>query len=178
MSVPKRPKDVGLVLSILSSKWDDFWPSFILELEGLFGEMDYVSPMILFEETTYYDRELGRPIFRRILSFKRLIPPDRLPDIKLKTNELEDRYRDVHGNRIFNLDPGIISFERFVLATGKEYTHRIYLRDGIWADLTLVFQKGGWQILPWTYPDYAREDMQEILLYIRDNYREKLKDNS
>jgi hypothetical protein len=175
MSIPKKPKDVLLVLSILSSRWDEFWPALLLELEGIFGDVDYVSSMILFDETSYYDEELGTPIYRRFISFKKLVVPDRLPEIKLSTNRLEKRYQTDDGKRIFNLDPGILSFERFVLATGKEYTHRIYLKDGIWADLTLIFQKGRWQVLPWTYPDYAKKEIQDILLYLRNSYREKLR---
>lgn len=177
MSVPKKPKDVLLVLSILGSKWDQFWPRVQEDLKEALGEIEYISPMILFTETTYYDRELGTPIYRRILSFKDLISPDKLADIKLTTNEIEKKYARQDGSRIFNLDPGILSFERFVLATGKEYTHRIYLREGIWADLTLIFQKGKWQSLPWTYPDYAKEDLQKILLLLRENYKRKLKGN-
>ncbi len=172
---PKKTKDTLLVLSILGSKWDLFWPKIKEDLQDVLGEIDYISPKILFEETSYYDRELGTPIYRRILSFKDLVAPDRLADIKLSTNKIEIKYARDNGSRIFNLDPGILTFERFVLATGKEYTHRIYLKHGIWADLTLIFQKGGWQKLPWTYPDYVREDIQDILLFLRENYKKKVK---
>ena len=92
MSVPKKPKDVLLVLSILGSRWDQFWPRVQEDLKEALGEIEYISPMILFTETTYYDRELGTPIYRRILSFKDLIPPDKLAEIKLTTNEIEKKY--------------------------------------------------------------------------------------
>lgn len=175
MSIPKRPKDVMLVLSILYSDVEDIWGELLSELVNLLGPMEHISDPIPFTETTYYDKELGTPIFRKMAAFSNLIPPDRLPDIKNKTNELEIKFTREDGSRRFNLDPGILSFERFVLATGKEYTHRIYLKDGIWADLTLIFQKGKWQILPWTYPDYAKKDLQNILSMYRELYKNKLK---
>ncbi len=175
MSILKRPKDVQPVLSVLSSRWRDIWPQLESRLEGIFGKLEYVSNDIPFVETSYYNEELGVPIYRRLFSFQTLIPPERLVDIKLRTNALEDEFRDSRGRRIFNLDPGILSLERFILATGKEYTHRIYLGKGVWADLTLIFQKGKWVPLPWTYPDYAGEDLRGILFFIREGYKQKLR---
>ncbi len=176
MSIPKKPKDVLLILSVLASKWD-LWEDVEKDLERNFGEILYISSKIPFEETSYYDSELGTPIFRCIVAFEQLISPERLSDIKLTTNEIEKIYSTDDGRRIFNLDPGILSHERLVLATGKEYTHRIYLKNGIWADLTLIFQKGKWQSLPWTYPDYQREDVQEVLSLLRDMYKRKLRES-
>jgi len=175
VSIPKRPKDVLLVLSILYSDVDDIWERVLDNLIELFGPIEHISEPIPFTETTYYDKELGTPIFRKMAAFSNLIPPDTLPDVKIKTNEIEIKYSREDGSRRFNLDPGILSFERFVLATGKEYTHRIYLKHGIWADLTLLFQKGKFRTLPWTYPDYAKKELQDILLRYRELYRKKIK---
>ncbi len=175
MSILIQPKDVQPVLSILSSRWDDIWPGLGERLEHIFGKIEYISRDIPFVETSYYNEELGEPIYRRVFSFEGLVPPQELIEIKIKTNELEDEFRDREGKRIFNLDPGILSLERFVLATGKEYTHRIYLGKGVWADLTLIFQKGQWRSLPWTYPDYAGDELKGILYLIRESYKQKLR---
>jgi len=175
MSTPHLPKPAQPVLSILSSRWELFWPGLLQDLGKRLGRADVVSDPFAFTETSYYDEELGTPIQRRILAFEELVPPEALPGMKLFTNELEGRHLDASGNRIFNLDPGLLQLERLVLATGKEFTHRIYLRSGIWAEVTLIFQKGGWRALPWTYPDYAGTLVQAILSRIRDRYKDKLK---
>ncbi len=175
MSRPQPPKPAQPVLSILSSRWDLFWPGLLQDLSKRLGPPDFISERFDFTETSYYDRELGTPIKRRILGFEQLVHPEELPGMKLFTNELEARNLDQAGNRLFNLDPGLLQLERLVLATGKEFAQRIYLRSGIWAEVTLIYQKGGWKALPWTYPDYAGTLVQEILTRIRDRFKDKLK---
>lgn len=173
MSTPQIPNPGKLILSILSSKWEVFWPGLLQDLEQEFGQADYISEDFLFTQTQYYDQELDTPIFRRILSFTRLIPLDGLADIKLFTNSLEQRFAQ-NKKRTFNLDPGIITLERLVLATGKNFTHRIYIGKGIWADLTLIFTKKDWKAMEWTFPDYASEDIKQRLRTIRSNYQQQL----
>ncbi|QGY40706.1 DUF4416 family protein [Pseudodesulfovibrio cashew] len=173
MSVPKTPDPGLLLISILCADWDACWPELLEELEERFGTADHVSEPFAFDETNYYDRELGTPITRRLVAFEDLRPLDELADIKLFTNSLEAR-RARSGNRLFNLDPGFLTVERLVLATGKNFSHRIYLKDGIWADLTLVWQKKQWTVFPWTFPDYAGEDMKSRLTKLRLSYKTKL----
>ena len=170
MSTPAIPLPAKPVLSILSARWDRFWPELKQTLEQRLSPMDHVSEKIPFTQTTYYDDELGTPISRRLISFERLIPMDELPELKLWTNTLEKEVADTTGNRLFNLDPGYLNQERLVLATGKNFTHRIYLHSGIWADLTLIFQRGGWVDLPWTFPDYATAEIKDHLTRIRSTY--------
>jgi hypothetical protein len=95
-------------------------------------------------------------------------------DIKLQTNELEKRYVQ-EGKRRVNIDPGYIALERLVLATGKNYTHRIYLSKGIYADLTLVFHQGSFQSLAWTYRDYADLVVIGTFNEIRERYKNQLR---
>ncbi|WP_028575447.1 DUF4416 family protein [Desulfonatronovibrio hydrogenovorans] len=173
MSIPTIPKPGKPFLSILSSKWELFWPALQKKLEEHLGPADYLTDPFCFTETSYYDDELGLPISRRILSFDRLCQLDSLVWTKLFTNTLEQEHT-LKGKRIFNLDPGILSMERLVLATGKNFTHRIYLGQGIWADLTLIFTKGDWQDLPWTFPDYKSEKIKTHLRTIRNRYHQQL----
>ena len=170
MSLPKTPVQGKLFLSILSSKWQLFRPGLLDMLEKKFGPTDYLTDPISFTETSYYDRELDTPVSRRILTFEPLVELDALTEIKLFTNNLEERFKD-GPNRIFNLDPGIVTLERLVLATGKNFTHRIYLSRGIWADLTLIFTKGDWKDLDWTFPDYSSEKIKKHLRIIRTRYQ-------
>jgi len=175
MSTPRRPLPAKLILSVLAAKWDRFRPEIKSTLEEKFGEIDYESEYIPFTETTYYDSELGKPIYRKILAFADLFKQNRLPQIKLATNALEEAYSR-EGKRLFNLDPGFITHERLVLATGKNFTHRVYLDQGIWADLTLIFTKGDWRDMPWTFPDYSAQKTKTHLRSIRDIYSGQIKD--
>lgn len=176
MSIPTPPPPAKLVCSILSSALNALWPTTLAALEECFGPTDSVSPELPFTFTAYYDRELGTPIARRFVSFARLVPQDGLITAKLATNALEARLAGPDGRRRVNCDPGILTQERLVLATGKNFSHRVYLGQGLFADLTLVFRAGSWQILPWTFPDYASPAMRDILTAIRDRYRQDLRE--
>jgi hypothetical protein len=173
MSTPRIPDPGLLVISVLCARWEDCWPQLLGELEDRFGPADHVSDLFTFDQTDYYDAELGSPITRRLVAFEALRPLDELAEIKLFTNKLESRYAR-EGDRLFNLDPGFITMQRLVLATGKNFSHRIYLKDGIWADLTLIWQKKGWVDFPWTFPDYAGDDMKSRLTKLRQSYKIKL----
>ncbi|MGD9331613.1 MAG: DUF4416 family protein [Desulfobacterales bacterium] len=138
-------------------------------LESHFGPLDLVSPWLPFDYTDYYAREMGTPLYRRIVAFKRLVDQAQLPDIKHLTNAMEADHA-ANDCRAVNIDPGYLLLERLVLATGKNFSHRIYLRRGIYADLTLVYRKGRFESLPWTYPDYADARLQAFLHQVRKKY--------
>ena len=95
-------------------------------------------------------------------------------EIKRTTNKIENGYLQ-DGKRQVNIDPGYISLERLVLATGKNYTHRIYLSKGIFADLTLIFHKGSFSPLQWTYEDYASPEIIAFFNDVRDRYKGQLR---
>ncbi|HSO66345.1 MAG TPA: DUF4416 family protein, partial [Desulfatirhabdiaceae bacterium] len=94
--------------------------------------------------------------------------------IKILTNTIESDMSE-HDRRTVNIDPGYLLRERFVLATGKNYAHRIHIGNGVYADLTLLYQNGGFQTLPWTYPDYAQQNIQKYLIMVRRKYIEDMK---
>lgn len=169
MSRPETALPVKLVIRFLFLD-SDILTGTLRTLQQYFGQMDFLSAPGPFPYTNYYDREMGKGIRRLTAGFVDLVRPDSLPDIKLRTNGLENELSR-EGNRQINIDPGILDEKRFVLATGKNFTHRIYLRDGVYADLTLIYQKGDYRPLPWTYPDYREP---EFLHYLRV-LRKKLK---
>jgi hypothetical protein len=143
-------------------------------LQDRFGAIEMVSAWLDFDFTTYYAAEMGSPLSRRLVVFKPLVAQTRLAAIKRATNRIELAYQD-DGRRRVNIDPGYLLPERFVLATGKNFTHRIYVGGGIYADLTLIFQKGAFRCLPWTYPDYADHRLIDFLTLVRNRYRLQLK---
>lgn len=175
MSRPATPDPAKLVVGAFMSDTSLFAPV-AAGLSELFGPMDMVSPWFAFHQTSYYEREMGGPLFRRMASFSKLIEAESLPEVKAYTNELEDRYAR-NGQRRVNVDPGYLVLERFVLATGKNYTHRIYLGRGVFADLTLVYHQGDFQVLPWTYPDYAGEEIRAFLGLVRKKYLTTVRPN-
>ncbi len=138
-----------------------------------FGPSDFLSPEIPFGFTDYYAREMGPGLRRIFISFETLVDPGRLAGIKLATNGLEQRAAG-GGHRRSNLDPGLLCLSRFVLATTKESSHRIPLASGIYAEVTLMFERGTFRPLEWTYPDYRSPPYISILNRIRSLYRAQI----
>ena len=168
MSRPQPAKPAKLVIGLLLND-NDLFPGVCRDLEQVYGVTELVSPWMEFDFTDYYAPEMGPSLRRRMLVFKELIAQTDLARIKLQTNEVELKYAN-EGRRCINIDPGYLLFERFVLATGKNYSHRIYIGHGIYADLTLIYRQGAYQSLPWTYPDYANAAMGEFLSLARRMY--------
>jgi len=173
MSIPTEEDDVKLITSVFSPE-EDLIEKVLTELQDLFGPLDWKSKGLLFDRTRYYEREMGWPLHRRFASFQSLVPPDDLVEIKLKTNDIENRYFE-HDKRRVNIDPGYIALERLILATGKNFTHRVYLSRGIYADLTLIFQRGSFRALEWTYRDYSDPDIIECFNDLRERYKRQLR---
>jgi hypothetical protein len=153
MSQPQAAQQAKLIAGILFGDFQ-IHEYALLGLEREFGSLDFLTEPEPFTYTTYYEREMGTGLYRQTIAFQDLLSPEILPDIKLLTNGLEQKLALCEKKRRVNIDPGLLSEERLILATGKNYIHRIYLRSGIYADLTLIFQKGRYLPLPWTYPDY------------------------
>ena len=168
MSIPRKPKPAKLVIGLFL-KQKQLLDELADDLCARFGAVDIISGWLPFDFTSYYAEELGAPLFRRLFSFEKLIQQDALAKIKLSTNQLEHKYSQ-NGKRRVNIDPGYMLHERFVLASGKNFSHRIYLNVGVYADLTLMYHKGCFQKLAWTYPDYADRSMLTVLERIRQKY--------
>jgi hypothetical protein len=166
---------VNLVIYIFSAQVDYWFDQVKEDLVREFGPMDYLSPLLDFGKyTLYYDKEMGSGIVGKLISFERLIHPSLLASIKIKTNEIEQRYA-VDGKRRFNLDPGYIHHMQFVLATTKMWPHRIYIGQGIYAEPTLMYINGRWKDYDFTYPNYKEEVYKKELEKIRSMYLEKRK---
>ena len=175
MSIPQKPQPGKLVIGLFMRDRRLF-EALAGDLITAFGALDMVSSWLPFNYTTYYKPEMGEPLFRRLLTFKTLIDQGELASIKITTNRIEELYSQ-DGHRSVNIDPGYLVYERFVLASGKNFSHRIYIGKRIYADLTLIYQHGGFEKLPWTYPDYADQPILGFLEQIRNKYAFDLKAN-
>jgi hypothetical protein len=149
--------------------------SFDRALEEPFGPIDLKSPHWPFDFTEYYTPEMGPNLIRRIVSFENIIDPAFLVRAKLITNDLERQFtRQLRGEnqgRIINLDAGYLTLGQILLATTKSYSHRIYLDQGIWAEVTLRFLKGRYEKWEWTYPDYADGRYNDFWLEMREKIK-------
>ena len=168
----KQPPPVKLIVSIFTGD-ETLLAVARGALANRFGPMDYQSELLSFYHTDYYTREFGPGLVRQIVAFTELIPAERLAEVKRTTNELELSW-EVDGKRRVNLDPGYVSLGKLVLATTKDYSHRIYLGQGIYAEVTLKYEHGHFQPWEWTYPDYASAQYLAIFGQIRRTYAEQL----
>ncbi len=135
-------------------KDEDIYRAEKKRLEEIFSPVDLESDVFNFDFTTYYNEEMGVPLFRRFVSFKELIEPVRLPDIKLMTNGIEVE-TVCNGKRTVNLDPGYLSAANVIIATTKNHYHRVPLQKGIYAHIEyLIKKKNTLTPLEWTYPDF------------------------
>lgn len=172
MGKAEPPKPVKLFVGLLTSHLD-LLPDVSKALEERLGPVDYSSDFMEFKFTRYYETEMGPGLKRKFLSFERLALPGELAGIKLFTNSLEERWSE-DGRRLVNLDPGYLNQARVVLASTKDFSHRIYIGEGIYAEVTLMFHRNRFDALPWTYPDFQRPDYQQFFLHIREMYSAQL----
>ena len=149
-------------------------------LSAEYGGIELRSSIIPFTFTDYYRHETGDRILRTFFSFERLIEADRLPEIKHWTNTLEAEFAAAGSpsgdiRRPVNLDPGYIEHSKVILASTKNFYHRMYLGRGIFGEVTMHFRNNAWEFFPWTYPDYQSEDYRKFFLALRQQYRDQLK---
>ncbi len=156
---------------------NDFELNSILQrIETVFGEIEKKSEIFFFDQfTDYYMPEMGENLQKLFVSFKKLQDPDHLIQYKLQSNHLEDEFL-IKEQRQVNIDPGYLTEAKLVLATTKDYSHRIYLGKGIFGDLHLYFENGSFKKQYWTYPDYQQPLAINFFNEIRTQYREQMID--
>jgi len=175
MTNPKPFSPVKLICGIIASKEASFKKA-EERLIRLYGYLDITSPLITFNFTDYYEKQMGKNLKRQFLSFANLISPEKLGEIKLRTNGFEEEIREElkEGRRVVNLDPGYLTQASLIMATAKGFAHRIPLQQGIYAHVELLFSKKDIKTMDWTYPDYRSEEYKEFFLKTRQIYISQL----
>ncbi len=176
MAEPTIAPDVRLICGMISTRRELLLRA-TQELTELFGPTDIISDVMPFDFTHYYDRQMGSPLYRQFASFQRLVKPDALASAKVATNRLEAEFAARSGGgpaRPINLDPGYVDQSKLVLASMKDFSHRIYLGGGVYGEITLMYHKGSWDALRWTFPDYASGRYHPFLTAVRRRLRESL----
>ncbi|MHC4597056.1 MAG: DUF4416 family protein [Planctomycetota bacterium] len=174
---PKEPKPVKLIIGILAANHQCLHTTTDV-LTDKFGKADFVSDVWPFDKTDYYKDQTGLRILRQFVSIERLVEPGKLAKIKHRTNKLEQKLAArlaLPLPRPVNLDPGVIEPSKLVLATTKNYSHRIYIGKKMYAEVTLIFDKGRFRPLPHTYPDYKQQCYFEFFEKVRTRLLEQLK---
>ncbi len=170
MATAKAFQKCALVMGVLSTM-EQRREEILGALTRQFGPVELQSPVLDFPFTDYYDEEMGSRPVRYLLLFHDLVDPSTLADLKNLTNSIESTFSDREGNRRVNLDPGLLSLSSFILATCKDRSHRIPLRDGIYAETTLIYKNHDFQSLEWTYADYRSDEIRSVLRSFRDRYK-------
>ncbi len=144
-----------------------------LDLKRHFGGFDLESGILSFYHTDYYQEEMGEGLKRVFVSFKRLIYPLDLPQIKVLTNKIEDKFSR-EGKRGVNIDPGYLDLAKLVLASTKDFNHRLYLGKGIFGEITLFYTEKTFKPREWTYPDYRTPECIALFNEIRTLYADQI----
>ncbi len=152
MGTPHPPEKALLFLALLFA-YKEVMASSLPIFEERFGKILFESPVCAWSHSHYYDKELGSPVLRRFIFFNSLFDASTLPEIKLETNSFENAFSE-NGKRRINIDPGYVTSSKVVLASAKDYSHRLYLGKGIYGEVALYFQGNRYNPMPYTYQDY------------------------
>ncbi len=144
------------------------------EFKDRYGNIDLESEAFEFSFTDYYFREMGKPLFKKLFTFENLIDASEIKRVKKFAMEIEEKFSE-NGRRKVNLDPGYISLDNLVLTTRKNRYQRIYLGDGVFAEVTLILRRNRCEHLHWTYADYRTDLACKFLLKARSILKEQLK---
>jgi hypothetical protein len=202
MAEPGQPPMVKLICGMLSSR-AELLEEALAPLAARLGPVEFAGEIMPFEFTHYYDAEMGTPLYRRFAAFAPLATGEALIEAKRATNELEREFAAAlttpnakpqatqtrqsppdakpqagpiarpQAARPINLDPGYVEASKLVLASMKNFSHRIYLGRGVYGEVTLFYRHGRWEALPWTFPDYASGRYDEFLTRARNRLREQ-----
>jgi hypothetical protein len=175
----KKPEPVKLIIGILACD-ENALTAAVAMLKSKFGDCDLESPVWPFRHTEYYADETGKEIVKKFVAVEKLIMPDKLADIKLKTNKMEEKLAAKLGGqftRPVNLDPGYIEPSKLVLASAKNFSHRIYIGKKIWAETTLIFSKGQWKGFEYSFLDHKEDRYHSFFSQVRDKLVEQLRNN-
>lgn len=155
------------------------WAAAEEALAAEFGPVTGERLLVPFDRSGYYDAEMGAGLSRVFLVFRDAVLQEELASIKRLTVSMERLFADTAGGAVrrrVNLDPGLLSLSTLVLASTKGFAHRVYLGQGIHAEVTLLFQGNAFSPVPWTYPDYRRPDVLAFFTAARNRWLREVRD--
>ncbi|MEA2031073.1 MAG: DUF4416 family protein [candidate division Zixibacteria bacterium] len=168
----QKPLPGQLVVSIIYSSIDALADS-LRVLENKFSRVECETTEVPCSAQERYREEMGDNLQRRFFSFEQPVACDSLPEIKATCHKIEqmfsDHVRDFYF-RTVNIDPGILTPDKLIMASYREYNYRIYLGGSVFAQLELIFSQGKFMRLPWTNPDYCHDEAIELFSRVRNSF--------
>ena len=175
MSKPEKPQPVLFFTGLLFDRTIPF-EDIEEELKSNFGEIDLIMDPVEFRWTEYYTPEMGEKLLRTWVSFEKLIMPDELIEKKHIAYEIEKSWANDGFKRRINIDPGIMTPAKLILSTFKDFSHMIFLGDGVYAEVTLLFSGGDFKSLQWSFADYRDIENQKFFHLMRNSLKQKIVD--
>jgi hypothetical protein len=172
MARPQKPNPGRLIVSVVHSSRDALADA-LRQLERRFGRVQCETIDIPHVGGKEYTEEMGDSLARRFFSFERMVQRDSLIEIKTACHKIESQLGDqVHDYtfRTVNIDPGIMTPDNVVMACHREYNHRVYISDGVFAEIVLIWSRGQFCRLPWTNPDFCHDEAIEFFLRVRNSF--------
>ena len=173
MSGFEAPRPVKLFAGVIFAR-GELLNAFESEIERRLGPIESRSTLYDFDVTDYYEDEMGPGLKRVFYSFRQLIDPGKIVEVKLGANEIEEAFRR-DGKRTVNIDPGYMDFYKIVLVSGKFMGQKIYLGKGVYADPTLYYDKG-WKPYDWGFPDFKVGTYDDFFSGVRRAYKEAVRE--
>lgn len=176
MGATRLPEPVQPLIGIILNPAEDA-EGIRARIRETFGDFDLVSPVWPFEFTDYYAKSMGTGLLRQFVALRDLASPEGLHRMKLRSNAFEEEFaaKSTSGvTRPVNLDPGYMCHSKLVLFSTKDFSHRLYVGDGIYAESTLEWRGGDFIVHPWTFPDYRTRHYREFMKEVRGLYVGKL----
>ncbi|MBT3381879.1 MAG: DUF4416 family protein [Lentisphaerae bacterium] len=167
---------VKVVAAVLFQEQEGRWATACEAMADVWGPIDMTGPPTPFTFTDYYTPEMGSALVRQFVGFERLVEPEALAALKHDANAIEERSL-IGDKRAVNIDVGYLDYHKLVLASTKEGPQKVYVGSGIWADITLLYRKGAFQALPWTFLDFTTGAYTPFLLEAREHYRLQIRQN-
>ena len=142
-------------------------------VEQEYGPLDArgISEVFDFPDAESYRETMGTGLKRQFFVCEERREQGCLGEVKRGAIELEKQIiakRPGPVDRPINIDPGIINDCRIILASTKDYSHRIYRGAGIWEEITLMYRDGAYRELPWTYRDFKNPGYHEFFEVFRN----------
>jgi hypothetical protein len=173
MSHPKNPLPAYFFASIIYQRYDRLEEAINL-LSRKEWNVSKKTEEMDFHHTDYYCEEMGKPLKRIFIFFEPLSEREKIVVLKHFSYSIEKQLSQ-DGKRSVNIDPGYLTLENIVLSTFKNYSHRIYLGEGVFAEITLMYRERSYEPLPWTYPDYRSDEIIKIFNREREEYKRRIK---
>lgn len=138
-------------------------------LQDRFGEILGLGEIFnVTDFTNYYVKEFGENLKKQFIVFKERQSLETLYKSKIWSNEIEVTIKEPENNKRFvNIDPGYLEASKFVLYSSKDFSHRLYQGEGIFAEVTMLFMHGKFHKMGWTYEDYWFEQNRSFLKKMR-----------